>query len=168
MCKNEIIGKLFLGLVASVLFVSCKSQVANNSVLKKIKVGFIVNDSSCVIDSSFEIIVKKTNDSILYRDNAVGDSVLIPDSLWDAADYFNVDIKYDSFFLSFDSVNAVLAKPSKGMDWKFGIEKKPFLIVGGIVHPDMIKNDPDLKAIHFWKLRPYEGHGRQIIRKIYN
>jgi len=167
MLNNYIFNKLFLSLVASVLLVSCKSQVENYGGLNKIKVDFIINDSSCIIDSSFEIIFKNLNDSILCSNKAVEDSVLIPDSLWDAANYFKVSIKYNSFLLPFDSVSSILAKPSKGMDWKFGVEKKPFLVVGSIIHPDMTKNDTNLMEIYYWKFRPYNGHGRQIIKKVY-
>ncbi|MBO9634378.1 MAG: hypothetical protein J7578_14785 [Chitinophagaceae bacterium] len=169
MCIKDTVSKPFFILIASILFISCKSQTGSgeSNSTSKIKVGFIVNDSSFIIDSPFEIVVKKLNDSLLYRDEVINDSIVIPDNLWNAADYFKVVVSYKSNLLSFDSVSSTLAKPTKGMHWEFGIEKKPFLVVGSIVPPDMTKNDLNLKEIYFWRFYPYEGYVKHIIKKVY-
>jgi hypothetical protein len=163
----EFNTKYLLIVIASFLFISCKSQVVKNDSVSKIKVEFVVNDSLCLIDSAFSITIKKSNDSVLYSSNMTSDSLFIPDSVWGAADYLKVAVNYKSYLLSFDTVSSKMTKPTEGMEWKFGVEKRPFLTVGSVIHPNMIKNDTDLKAIYFWKLRPYEGHGRQIIKKVY-
>jgi hypothetical protein len=162
--KYEI--KLLIALITVALFFSCNMQTVNNSKIE-VKVQFIINDSVCVVDNILGITVTKLNNNVVYESNVINNTLLIPDNIWNNVNYYNISVKYKNYSFYFDSTRSNEIRPSAKTEWIFGIEKRPFLVVGSIVHPDIPKNDTALKAIYFWKLQSYEDPGRQIIRKVY-
>ncbi len=132
---------------------------------KRIKISFSIDDSLINQDNQYTIFISNGSDtlqtSIIY-DNEIKLPAINHDS------GYAIIFKYKQYEIAFDGLTRRMIIPQQDIEWRFGIDNRPFSRMSGLISP-VEEKDTTIKQIFYFKLDPMEeGDGIQFIKKIRN
>jgi hypothetical protein len=154
---NGIFKIIFL--ILMLLNISCSNS--NKGKGKKIGISFLIEKSLQNIKDTFKISFVNGQDS--YDGFVIGDSIQLPEL---NKTIYSISFLYKSYNLRFDSVFTTMIIPKQGMNWIFGIDKKPFNELLGLLSSYEYKNDTSTKELYYMQFEPEGLDGIQIVKKV--
>jgi hypothetical protein len=80
---------------------------------------------------------------------------------------YSIRFEFEKYKLTFDNFTKKLITPKQNIEWKFGIDNRPFNNTLGLLPYNEFKADTTTKALHYLKYNLLEeGDGVQFVKKI--
>ena len=80
---------------------------------------------------------------------------------------YSIAFEYGKYKLTFDNFTKKLITPTQNIEWKFGIDNRPFNNTLGLLPYNEFKTDTTTKELHYLKYNLLEeGDGIQFVKKI--
>lgn len=161
---------LSIGMWALFLLNSCSSQpkkpvaeTNSNENNKKLSINFTVDDSIILLHDDFIVFLVNEKDTLhlLSKNNELILPVLEKDT------GYSVTFKYNDYSLSFKGITKRMIFPGQDVEWKFGINNRPFNKLTGLLSDKEYKSDTNTKELQYLQFNLLEqGDGIQFVNKI--
>lgn len=139
--------------------VSCSKD---NQEKYPIKISYQIDDKEVQLNDNFIISVVREKDTFNFYPKQKKVSLY----KFDEFDKYEVNFIYDKKILNFKDVSNKMLNPSQQMEWKFGIENKPFKIEDGLLSTEEF-SDETIKQVEYMQFNPLEfGDGIEKVNII--
>jgi hypothetical protein len=130
---------------------------------KKIIVSFMVDETSIKVKDDFKIYI--INDFEVLECSSKNNYIELPVLNKDTG--YSIKFEYGKYKLLLDNFTKKLITPSQNIEWKFGIDNRPFDNLLGLLPYDEFKTDATTKELHYLKYHVLEkGDGVQFVKRI--
>ena len=159
-----------IGLCGSILYHGCSSHssssnTSNNSqgANKSLKVSFAIDDSIVVLHDDFTITFVNNHDTMrVYSKN----NELVLPALNKEMGY-SVLFEYKNYDLTFKGITKKMIFPEQDVEWKFGVDSRPFNNLTGLLTYEEYKRDSLTRKLEYLQFNFLEqGDGIQFVNKI--
>ena len=166
MLYKIFISTFFIGLIScsnqSENKVSDKPQAMKDD-SKKLIASFTIDDNAINIQDKFSIILINNGDSL--NTSIKGNQITIPSLTRDTG--YTVVFKYNNYILPFHGLTKQMLFSGQDMEWKFGIDNRPFNHSLGLLSEGEFNTDKTTKQLQYLQFSPMErGDGIQFVNKI--
>ncbi len=162
-----------IGLLSTILPLLCcsgqpKEDNNKNDALgreegKKIAVSFMIDETSIYLKDDFRIHI--VNDAEVLDCSSKNNYIELPGLNKDTG--YSIIFEYGKYKLTFDNLTKKIITPKQDIEWKFGIDNRPFNNILGLLPYDELTSDSTTKELHYLKYNLLEeGDGVQFVRKI--
>lgn len=130
---------------------------------KKIIVSFMVDETSINLKDDFKIYITNGKEVLecISKNNYIELPLLSKDS------GYSIKFEYKKYILLFDNFPKRIIIPKQNIEWKFGIDNRPFNNTLGLLPYNEFKSDTTTKELHYLKYNLLEeGDGVQFVKKI--
>lgn len=130
---------------------------------KKIVVSFMVDEISIKLKDDFKIYIMNGDETFECppKDNYIELPTLNKDS------GYSIRFEFEKYKLTFDNFTKKLITPKQNIEWRFGIDNRPFNNILGLLPHNEFKTDTTTKELHYLKYNLLEeGDGVQFVKKI--
>ncbi|MBN8876906.1 MAG: hypothetical protein J0I32_05120 [Sphingobacteriales bacterium] len=130
---------------------------------KKITVSFTIDDSLINIKDKFQVAISNGNTS--EKAIVKGNEISLPELKTDTG--YTIIFKYADVSLSFKRVTKKMIVTSQDMEWKFGIDNRPFNNLLGLLSTQEFNTDKKTRQLQYLTFDPQEhGDGISAVNKI--
>lgn len=140
----------------------CSNWEGKTEQQKEIQVSYAIDDKAVNISGCFGVVFVNEKDTL--RGKATKSLLRLPD--------LKENVKYAIIFccntdtLKFEGVSGKTITPEQDIEWKFGIDNKPFNHLLGLLSESAYKSATKLTQLSYLQLDPKEfGDGIQFIVK---
>lgn len=143
--------------------ISSTHTTKDDSTRKKLTASFAVDDSVMDIKNHFSIQLLNAKDTINPSIN--GTEIIFPELTRDTG--YTVVFHYNNYNFSFHGLTKAMLVTGQDMEWKFGIDNRPFNHSLGLLREEEFKSDKTTNQLQFLQFNPLEfGDGIQFVNKI--
>lgn len=162
---------LSIGVWALFLINSCSNQSPNpvtennnsNEAKKKILISFIEDDSTVTLHDDFTVFFVKVRDTLHL--SSINNELTLPMLKNDTG--YSVLFKYMGYNLYFKGLTKQMILPGQDVEWKFGVDNRPFNKLTGLLSDEEYTNDIKTKQLQYLQFNLLEqGDGIQFVNKI--
>ena len=163
--KISILIRIGLFLLFAIVC-SCQSRtktVEEKQNNKKLFVSFTLDDSLIVLNNNFTVSFINDRDTIQTKITKNELSV----SNFKTNAVYKVIFKYKKYDLEFKGVSTQMIFPNQDVEWKFGIDNRPFNRLKGVLSDKEYNDDKEILQIQYLQFNMLEqGDGIQFVNKI--
>lgn len=129
---------------------------------KKIKISFFIDDSTQQISDQFKVDFISGIDTL--HGTVEKNYLILPLPLNDTS--YDVAFSWSQHFLLFRNVAKSMIIPDQDIEWRFGIDNRPFNNLRGLLPYDEFLSDTVTKRLIYFQFDPMEyGTGVQFVQK---
>ncbi len=164
--------QVIFSIVIWVLFLlnSCSSQPkkpitenSNNEGKKKLLISFNIDDSTFLLHDDFTVFFINEKDTlhVSSKNNELNLPVLEKET------GYSVAFKYKLYSLYFKGITKQMIFPGQDVEWRFGIDNRPFNKLTGLLSDEDYKIDTETRELQYLQFNLLEqGDGIQFVNKI--
>ena len=145
---------------------SCQSRtktVEKKQNNKKLFVSFTLDDSLIVLNNNFTVLFINGRDTIQPK---ITKNELTVSNIKTNTNY-KVIFKYKKYDFEFKGITKQMIFPNQDVEWKFGIDNRPFNRLTGLLSDKEYNNDKEIMQIQYLQFNLLEqGDGIQFVNKI--
>jgi len=145
---------------------SCQSRtkaVENNQNNKKLFVSFTLDDSLIVLNNNFTVLFINELDTIrpkITRNELSVSNIKVNRE-------YQVIFRYKEYNFGFNGITKQMIFLNQDVEWKFGIDNRPFNRLIGVLSDKEYKNDKEIMQVQYLQFNLLEqGDGIQFVNKI--
>jgi hypothetical protein len=162
---------IYIYFIPALFLVSCGSgggktvtRINDSTIQKKLTISFHIDDSAIKISDQFQLYFTKGADTI--KPILKGNQLIIPAIPEDTG--YSVTFLFQGNSLTFGGITKRMIFPGQNMEWRFGIENRPFKQGRGLISAADIQNDSTTHQLDYLQFDPQEyGDGIQFVKKVY-
>jgi hypothetical protein len=130
---------------------------------KKTMVSFIVDDNLATMSGQFQLLFINGNDSAVATN--IGNEVVLPVLRKDTG--YIIIFKYGNYTMRFSGITKKMIYSEREVEWKFGVDNRPFNNLVGLLSTDEFKEDKTTEQLQYLQFNPLEHReGIQFVNKI--
>ena len=149
-------------LVFAITLLSIFCSNSNEQKEKRILISFTIDDSVQNITDSFRIDFISGVDTL----SGMADKNFLNLPGIEKDTTYEVVFNYATYSLSFKEVTKQMIVPEQNIEWKFGIDNRPFNNLLGLLPYEEFKTDTTTKQLIYFQFSPMEsGTGIQFVQK---
>mgnify|MGYP003440025937 FL=1 len=156
-------AQLILIILFSIQAMLCNSDYSRSIEQKTIRISFTIDDSITNVANKFDVRFINGNDTLMGMTDSI--FLRLPDLEKDSI--YDVSFSYESYRLYFKDMPRTMIIPEQEIEWKFGIDNRPFNNLLGLLPYHEYQNDTTTKKLIYLQFNPFEfGDGIQLVQKV--
>ena len=159
---NANMNELLLYFVPLFFSSACNNRASTDQ-NKHIKISFSVDKQLVDIGGNYQLFLVNGRDTLPAAvDKSYVELPKMDDSIYE------VVFKYGQYTLTFQNIARQTLFPEQNMQWKFGVQNRPFDLESGLVTKQEYETDTLTRQLVYLQFDPQEhGDGIQIVRKLH-